>query len=59
MGNFVSSSLVTAKASQLGISARPRSYTYPRSMIVEMMFAYVDGRPISLASKVFTSDASV
>ena len=28
-------------------------------MIVEMMLAYVDGRPISLASRVRTSDASV
>ncbi len=33
--------------------------TYPRVSIVEMIEAYVDGRPIPLASSSFTSPASV
>jgi len=33
--------------------------TYPRSMTVLMVGAYVDGRPISYSSSAFTSDASL
>ncbi len=40
-------------------SAVPFLNTYPRSRIVPMIDAYVDGRPISRSSSSLTSDASV
>ena len=49
----------TAKATHEGTSALPREYTYPRSWIVLMIDAYVDGRPMPRSSIFFTSDASV
>jgi len=56
---FSSSSRVTEKASQLGTSACPRFVTYPRSMIVDMVAAYVEGRPIPCSSIDLTREASV
>jgi hypothetical protein len=50
---------VTAKASQLGTSAEPRLLTYPRSWIVPIVEAYVDGRPMPRSSIALTRVASV
>ena len=50
---------MTAKASQVGTSAEPFFQTYPRSWMVEMIYAYVDGRPITSSSSCFTRLASV
>jgi hypothetical protein len=59
VGKFFSSSSVTAKAVYVGTSWFPLRSTYPRSITVPMIEAYVLGRPIPSASSVFTSDASV
>src|SRR6266480_4017107 len=50
---------VTTKPTSSGVSARPSFRTYLRSTSVEIVGAYVDGRPIPNSSSVFTSDASV
>ena len=50
---------VTTKPTSSGTSARASLRTYLRSMSVEIVGAYVDGRPIPCSSSVFTSDASV
>ena len=39
--------------------AWPRFTTYPRSWIVCMIEAYVEGRPMPSSSSALTSDASV
>ena len=50
---------VTANAVKVGTSALPCRQTYPRRSIVEMIEAYVDGRPMPSSSRRLTSDASV
>src|SRR2546421_6652350 len=50
---------MTANAMNDGTSAWPRLNTYPRSWMVAMMLAYVDGRPMPSSSSALTSDASV
>ena len=42
-----------------GTSAVPRFATYSRSMIVLMMDANVDGRPMPISSSALINDASV
>ena len=58
-GKWPSSSPTTAKARNDGIRAWPRLNTYPRSWIVCMIDAYVDGRPMPSSSIALTSDGSV
>lgn len=50
---------VTAKASHVGTRALPFLRTYPRSWIVLIVEAYVEGRPMPSSSIFFTSEASV
>ena len=49
----------TANARNDGTSADPRFTTYPRSTIVPMIEAYVDGRPMPRSSSALTRLASV
>ena len=44
---------------QVGTRGWPFFHTYPRSWIVCMIDAYVDGRPMPCSSSRFTSEASV
>ncbi len=50
---------MTAKAVHVGTSAWPFFHTYPRSWIVWMIDAQVEGRPMPSSSSRLTSDASV
>ena len=49
----------TAKAVQVGTRAWPFFQTYPRSRMVWMMLAHVEGRPMPSSSSRFTRLASV
>ncbi len=50
---------MTAKARKDGTRADPFFHTYPRSTIVPMIAAYVEGRPMPSSSSLAVSDASV
>jgi hypothetical protein len=50
---------VTIPATGSGNSLRSSTRTYPRSTIVEIVAAYVDGRPMPCSSRALMRDASV
>jgi len=50
---------VTTSPVSVGVNLPPSFCTYWRSTIVEIIVAYVDGRPIPRSSSSFTRDASL
>ena len=58
-GNWSIIMSVTMMPSCVGFSDFPSLSTYPLSMTVDMVGAYVDGRPIPFSSSFLIRDASV
>ena len=56
---YFSKNVLTTSPVSVGTSDLPSLSTYPRSRIVLMIDAYVDGRPIPRFSSSFTSPASL